>query len=74
MDKVLVVCITGAAGQIAYSFIPQLLSGAVFPGVAIKLKLLGTASRIEALKGLAMEIQDCTYPLLESVEFGDKPA
>lgn len=31
MEKELTVCVTGAAGQIAYSFIPQLLKGNVFP-------------------------------------------
>lgn len=30
--KQLTVCVTGAAGQIAYSFIPQMLRGTVFPG------------------------------------------
>ena len=38
--KVLNVCVTGAAGQIAYSFFPQLLRGAAFPGVHINLRLL----------------------------------
>jgi hypothetical protein len=38
--KVLNVCVTGAAGQIAYSFLPQLLRGAAFPGVHINLRLL----------------------------------
>ena len=34
------VCVTGAAGQIAYSFLPQLLRGAAFPGVHINLRPL----------------------------------
>lgn len=38
--KVLNVCVTGAAGQIAYSFFPQLLRGTVFPGIHINLRLL----------------------------------
>lgn len=73
MEKELTVCITGAAGQIAYSFIPQLLKGAVFPGVSIRLKMLDITPALGALKGVAMEIQDSTYPLLVSVEFSDKP-
>ena len=41
MDKkVLNVCVTGAAGQIAYSFLPQLLRGLAFPNVYINLRLL----------------------------------
>ena len=74
MDKSLTVCVTGAAGQIAYSFIPQLLRGVVFPGASIKLKLLDITPALGALKGVAMEIQDCTYPNMESVEFGDNPS
>jgi hypothetical protein len=35
MKNSLVVCVTGAAGQIAYSFIPLLLKGNVFPDVFI---------------------------------------
>jgi hypothetical protein len=38
--KILNVCVTGAAGQIAYSFLPQLLRGGAFPGVHINLRLL----------------------------------
>jgi hypothetical protein len=34
------ICVTGACGQIAYSFYPQLLRGYAFPGVRINLTLL----------------------------------
>ncbi len=34
------ICVTGAAGQIAYSFYPQLLRGFAFPDVHINLTLL----------------------------------
>jgi hypothetical protein len=67
MNKSFIVCVTGAAGQIAYSFIPQLLKGNVFPGVSIKLRLLDITPALNALKGVILEIEDCTYPLLESV-------
>jgi hypothetical protein len=40
MQKVLNVAVTGAAGQIAYSLIPQLLSGNIFPDTRINLRLL----------------------------------
>jgi malate/lactate dehydrogenase len=73
MEKELTVCVTGAAGQIAYSFIPQLLKGAVFPNVSIRLKLLDITPALGTLKGVVMEIQDSTYPLLVSVEYSDKP-
>ena len=73
MDKELIVCVTGAAGQIGYSFIPQLLQGNAFPNVKIHLKMLDIAQSLGTLKGVAMEIQDCAYPLLLSLEYGDKP-
>lgn len=69
----LTVCVTGAAGQIAYSFIPQLLKGAVFPDVHIHLRMLDITQALGTLKGVVMEIQDSTYPLLASVEYSDKP-
>lgn len=40
MKKTLNVCITGANGQIAYSFYPQLLRGCAFPDAHINLALL----------------------------------
>lgn len=67
------VCVTGAAGQIGYSFIPQLLKGNVFPGAFIRLKMLDITPALGILKGVVMEIQDCVYPLLLSVEYSDNP-
>ena len=61
MDKELIVCVTGAAGQIGYSFIPQLLRGNVFPGARIHLKMLDIPQGLGILKGVSMEIQDCNY-------------
>ena len=61
------VCVTGAAGQIAYSFIPQLLKGSVFRQRPINLRLLDITPALNVLKGVILEINDCTYPLLESV-------
>ena len=73
MDKELTICVTGAAGQIGYSFIPQLLKGNVFPNVKLHLKMLDITEALGVLKGVVLEIQDCSYPLLLSVEYGDKP-
>lgn len=65
--KVLNVCVTGAAGQIAYSFFPQLLRGAAFPDVHINLRLLDIPAAKEAMKGVILELYDCNYPLLDLV-------
>lgn len=68
----LTICITGAAGQIAYSFIPQLLKGNAFGTRKINLKLLDIAPALNALKGVVMEIKDCAFPLCNSIVYGDK--
>lgn len=73
MQKSLTVCVTGAAGQIAYSFIPQLMSGNIFSNTKIDLRLLDITSALGALKGVAMEVKDCNYKLLNSIKFTDKP-
>lgn len=65
------VCVTGAAGQIAYSFLPQLCKGTVFPGAKIRLRLLDIPPAVKVMKGVVMELEDCSFPLLESVTFGD---
>lgn len=69
----LTVCITGAAGQIAYSFIPQLLRGNAFPGKSIHLRLLDITPAMNVLKGVVMEINDCAFPLCKSISYGDNP-
>jgi hypothetical protein len=48
------VCVTGAAGQIAYSFIPLLLKGNVFHNIKINLRLLDIPSKVTVLKGVVM--------------------
>jgi hypothetical protein len=68
-QKILNVCVTGAAGQIAYSFFPQLLRGAAFPDVHINLRLLDIPAAEEAMRGVILELYDCNYPLLDSVTF-----
>jgi malate dehydrogenase len=54
MKKSLTVCVTGAAGQIAYSFIPQLVRGNCFPGVSIRLRLLDITPALKVLKGVIL--------------------
>ena len=63
----LVVCITGAAGQIAYSFLPRLCSGSVFPGIGLHIRLLDIAPALKVLEGVILELEDCDFPLLKSV-------
>lgn len=72
--KPIVVCVTGAAGQIGYSLVPLVASGEVFGcDQPIELRMLDIAPMMESLKGLAMEVQDCAYPLLKDVKYGADP-
>jgi len=62
------VCVSGAAGQIGYSLIPLLCSGAVFGETTpVYLRLLDVKQGMEAMRGIAMELEDASYPLLRDV-------
>ncbi len=68
------VAVTGAAGQLAYSLIFRVASGEVFgPDQPVHLHLLEIAPAMKALGGVAMELEDCAYPLLTGIELGDDP-
>ena len=71
ITKKLKILVTGAAGQIAYSFIPMLCSGEIFgETVGIELNLLDLPEKVEILKSFALELQDCCFELLKSIEYG----
>lgn len=62
------VVVTGAAGQIAYSLLYQIASGAVFgPEQTVFLHLLDIAPMMGVLEGVVMELADCALPLLAGV-------
>ncbi|XP_063377278.1 malate dehydrogenase, cytoplasmic isoform X1 [Cydia fagiglandana] len=62
------VVVTGAAGQIAYSLLYQIASGAVFgPEQPVYLHLLDIAPMMGVLEGVVMELADCALPLLVGV-------
>jgi len=62
------VCVTGAAGQIAYSLLYSIGSGDVFgPNQPITLLLLDIPPMMTIVEGVVMELQDCSLPLLHSV-------
>ena len=59
------VCVTGAAGQIAYSLIYIVAKGEVFgANQRINLLLLDIPPMMPVLGGVVMEIQDCAFPLV----------
>jgi len=66
------VAITGAAGQLAYSLIFRVASGEVFGAdQPLYLHLLEIPAAMKALGGVAMEVDDCAYPLLKGVKLSD---
>ena len=67
------VAVTGAAGQIGYSLLFRLASGALTSERPIELRLLEITPALKALEGVVMELDDCAFPGLAGVEIGDDP-
>ena len=68
------IAVTGAAGQIGYSLLPLIANGGIFgPNVKVALQLLEVTPVLPALEGVRMELEDCAFPLLQSVACSDKP-
>lgn len=66
------VAVTGAAGQIGYSLLFRIASGALFgPDTPVELRLLEITPALKALEGVVMELDDCAFPTLAGVEIGD---
>jgi len=62
------VAVTGAAGQIGYSLLFRIASGAMFgPEQAVILHLIEIEPALPALQGVVMELDDCAFPLLKGV-------
>jgi malate dehydrogenase len=62
------VAVTGAAGQIGYSLVFRIASGAMFgPEQPIALSLIEIPNALGALEGVVMELHDCAFPLLKSI-------
>ncbi len=64
------VAVTGAAGQIGYALLPRIASGQMFgPDQPVILQLLEIPMEkaMAALKGVAMELEDCAFPLLQDM-------
>jgi malate dehydrogenase len=68
MNSPIKVAVTGAAGQIGYSLLPRIASGAIFgPDQPIELHLIEIPPAMKALEGVVMELHDCAFPLLHNV-------
>jgi malate dehydrogenase len=68
------VAVTGAAGQIGYALLFRIASGQLLgPDEKVQLKLLEIPQATKAAEGTALELFDCAFPLLESVDIYDDP-
>ena len=68
------VAITGAAGQIGYQLAFRIASGQMLgPDQPVILQLLEIPPALDALKGVAMELDDCAFPTLAGVVATDQP-
>ncbi len=68
MSSPIRVAVTGAAGQIGYSLLFRIASGAMFgPDQKVSLNLIEIEPAMNALKGVVMELDDCAFPLLEDI-------
>ncbi len=66
------VAVTGAAGQIGYSLLFRIASGEMLgKDQPVILQLLELTSALQALRGVAMELQDCAFPLLHGITQSD---
>ena len=73
MTKPVRVTVTGAAGQISYSLLFRIAAGEMLgPNQPVILQMLEITPALEALKGVAMELDDCAFPLLAGMVCTDK--
>ncbi len=71
-DQPVRVAVTGAAGQIGYSLLFRIASGAMLgPEQPVVLQMLEITPALGALEGVAMELDDCANPLLADREMTD---
>src|SRR5207302_7945201 len=62
------VTVTGAAGQIGYALLFRIASGQLLgPDQPLVLRLLEIEPAMRALEGVAMELEDCAFPLLSDI-------
>ena len=70
------VAVTGAAGNIGYALLFRIASGAMLGAdqpVILQLLEIPSEGAQKALKGVAMELEDCAFPLLQDMVLTDDP-
>lgn len=74
MANMVRVAVTGAAGQVAYAMLGRLASGEIFGSqTKVILQLLEITPAMPTLEGVAMELDDCSFPTLQEIVVTDDP-
>ena len=74
MNASIHVTVTGAAGNIGYALLFRIARGDLFgPDQPVHLRLLEITPALGALEGVAMELDDCAFPLLSGMTLTDDP-
>jgi malate dehydrogenase len=76
MKRPVRVAVTGAAGQIGYSLLFRIASGAMLGAdqpVVLQLLEIPDEKAQKALRGVMMELDDCAFPLLEAMVAASEP-
>ncbi len=74
MKRAVRIAVTGAAGQINYSLLFRIAAGDLFGAdQPVVLSLLEIEPAMAALNGVVMELNDCAFPLLSSIEASCDP-
>ena len=69
------VTVTGAAGQIGYALLFRIASGQLLgPDTPVRLRLLEIPQAVKAAEGVALELDDCAFPLLSGLDITDDAA
>jgi malate dehydrogenase len=72
--SILHIAVTGGAGQFAYQLLFRIASGELFgTGQPIALHIIELPEVLPALEGVKMELEDCAFPLLASIEITSNP-
>jgi malate dehydrogenase len=74
MTQPIRVAVTGAAGNIGYALLFRIANGDLFgPDQPVILQMLEITPAMPALNGVAMELDDCAFPLLKGMVLSDDP-
>jgi len=69
------VAVTGAAGQIGYALLFRIASGQLLgPDTKVALRLLEVPQAVEKAEGTTLELIDCAFPQIASIDIFDDPA